>query len=502
MRSYIAAFAVALIAGLLLTPLIRFLALQRGVVGRHVSRHVHAGKIPRIGGLALMLGWCAPVLSFLLLDGFGTNTLDEAKMQVVGVIGGAVALCIVGAVDDIRGLRMLHKLMAQVVVAGFAYACGFRIEAVSLPVVGTLSMGAFAFPVTVLWIVGITNAMNLIDGLDGLAAGVSFFAALTGFVVAVLNDSPLVALMLAPLMGVLLAFLFFNFNPARIFMGDSGSYFLGYVLATTSLAGSVQQKASTAVSLLVPMIALGLPIFDTLFSMIRRYLERRPIFAPDRGHVHHRLLEIGLTHRRAVVLLYGVSVTFAACAITLSLGRSWQTGAALLGASLVLVLLVRFTGYFGDALRAGRAGARTYDALTERLRFELPTILRAFDAAYSEREVLRVLGGVGELCQCEAFEVHSDAIVHHLAGRDSHEPASARTSYPIGIATRARARVELVWESVDQYPSAQVAILLQVIADAAGRALGRCSSSLAPEQDVAMESDRPSGVMIPTSSRV
>jgi UDP-GlcNAc:undecaprenyl-phosphate GlcNAc-1-phosphate transferase len=503
MRSYIAAFAVALIAGLLLTPFVRWVALQRGAVARNGMRHVHAGKVPRVGGVALALGWCAPLFLFLPLHGFGTDTLGNSIHQVVGVIAGGLTLCLVGLADDVRGVRMLHKLLAQVVVAGFAYACGFRIEAVSLPFIGTLSMGAFAVPITVLWIVGITNAVNLIDGLDGLAAGVSFFAALTGFVVAVLNDSPLVALVLAPLMGVLLAFLVFNFNPARIFMGDSGSYFLGYVLATTSLAGSVQQKASTAVSLLVPMIALGLPIFDTLFSMVRRYLERRPIFAPDRGHVHHRLLAVGLTHRRAVVLLYGVSVTFAACAITLSLGRSWQTGVALVAASVVLIVLVRFTGYFSDVLRAGRRGVPSFDAMTERLRGELPGFLSAFEAARSEREVLAVLHGVSETCGCEAFEVHSDTVVHRIATGDSEPPVSARTSYPLGIASRARARVELVWESIEQYPSPQVGILLQVLADAAARALGRCSSSLAPEPEGSPAPERRgAGVMIPNSSRV
>ena len=160
-------------------------------------------------------------------------------------------------------------------------------------------MGVFALPVTVLWIVGVTNAVNLIDGLDGLAAGVTFFAAFTSFVIASISGSVFVALTMAALMGALVGFLFFNFNPARIFMGDSGSYFLGFVLATTALAGGgLQQKASTAVSLLVPVLALGVPIFDTLFSMFRRVLERRPIFSADRGHVHHRLLDIGLTHRR------------------------------------------------------------------------------------------------------------------------------------------------------------------------------------------------------------
>ena len=451
---------------------------------------MHAGKVPRLGGLAIAIGWCAPLLMFLSLSGFGTNILSQASEQLTAVIGGSLVLCLVGAVDDIRGLRIRHKLLAQIGVAAFAYACGFRIEAVSLPGIGTLSMGIFAAPVTVLWIVGITNAMNLIDGLDGLAAGVSFFAALTGFVVAVLNGSPLVALVLAPLMGVLLAFLVFNFNPARIFMGDSGSYFLGYVLATTSLTGAVQQKASMAVSLLVPMIALGLPIFDTLFSMVRRFLERRPIFAPDRGHVHHRLLEIGLTHRRAVMLLYGVSVTFAACAITISLGRSWQTGAALLAASAVLIILVHFTGYFGDVLRAGRHGARTYDSTTERLRADIVYLLHAFEEANDEPEILDVLRTVGGACGCDLVEVRvgSDLrplVAPQLTAPQSDLVATTLVSYPLGPEARARARVEFVWESSQQHPSLQAGILVQVLVDAAADALGRCSSSLAPAAEAA-----------------
>jgi UDP-GlcNAc:undecaprenyl-phosphate GlcNAc-1-phosphate transferase len=500
MRSYLSLFAVAFIAGLLLTPLVRWLALQWGAVARNGKRHVHAGKIPRLGGLALVFGWCAPLLLFLTLWGFASDTLPLAKGQLVGVIAGALALCLVGAVDDVRGLRIRYKLGAQIAVAAYAYACGFRIEAISLPFFGALSMGAFSAPVTVLWIVGITNAVNLIDGLDGLAAGVSFFAALTGFVVAVVNDSLWVALVLAPLMGVLLAFLVFNFNPARIFMGDSGSYPLGYILATTSIAGAVSQKTSIAVSLLVPMIALGLPIFDTLFSMVRRFLERRPLFAPDRGHVHHRLLAVGLTHRKAVMLLYGVSVTFAACAITISLGRSWQTGVALLAASAVLVILVHFTGYFGDALRAGRSGPRTYDSTTERLRADLFGHLRALEAARSEREVMNVLRDVAAGCSCEQVEVRSGNGIRSLASSRSELSGTALVSYPLGPDVRARARVEFVWESMEQRPSPSAAILVQVLIDAAAHALGRCSSSLAPAPD-GVESERlPAAVPIVPSS--
>jgi UDP-GlcNAc:undecaprenyl-phosphate GlcNAc-1-phosphate transferase len=500
MLSYLAAFGIALLAGLVLTPAVRWLALQRGAVARNGSRHVHSGKIPRLGGLALALGWAASLAFFLPLEGFGAEVLSKARVELVGVLGGAIVICLLGAADDIRGLRVVHKLLGQCAVAAFAYACGFRIEAISLPFVGTLPMGIFAGPITVLWIVGITNAVNLIDGLDGLAAGVSFFAALTGFVVAIINGSTLATLVLAPLMGVLLAFLVFNFNPARIFMGDSGSYFLGYVLATTSLAGAVQQKASTAVSLLVPMIALGLPIFDTLFSMVRRFLERRPIFAPDRGHVHHRLLELGLTHRRAVMLLYGVSLTFAGCAITISLGRSWETGLALLAASTVMIVLVRVTGSFGSLLRAGRPGLRTYDATTERLRADLPTMLRALDEARTEHRVLDILNSAGDACGCEVVEIRTDSTSRRLDRKPAQPGLGARTSYPLGVETRARARLDLVWETTHQQFSPEAGILFQIVVDAAAHALERCASALGPQSEAPPASPAPSPALVAVSS--
>ena len=310
MKSDVVACLIALFLSVLMTPLVRRLALRIGAVSAPGGRHVHGRTVPRLGGVALAIAWMVPVLVFSLRD--PAIAASRARLfQLIGLLVGGGVICAVGACDDTRTVRPLHKLVAQVVVATFAFACGFHIQAVQLPLVGALQMGVFALPITVLWIVGVTNAVNLIDGLDGLAAGVSFFAAFTSFVIASISGSTSVALMMAALMGALVGFLFFNFNPARIFMGDSGSYFLGFVLATTSLSGGLQQKASTAISLLVPVLALGVPIFDTLFSMFRRLLERRPLFAADRGHVHHRLLDLGLTHRRAVVFLYGISSVLA-----------------------------------------------------------------------------------------------------------------------------------------------------------------------------------------------
>ena len=482
MRSHLAIFLVSLFASVLLTPLARRLALGLGAVGAPGGRNVHARGLPRLGGLAIAVGWSISVLAMLQVEGFSGITLGHQALQLLGMVGGGLALCVVGAVDDVRGLRAAHKLLAQVAVATFAYACGFHIDAVRLPVIGTLEMGVFALPVSVIWIVGITNAVNLIDGLDGLAAGVGFFGALTSCVVAYISGNAFVALLSSGLMGVLAGFLFFNFNPARIFMGDSGSYFLGFVLATLSLAGSLQQKASTAVSLLVPMIALGLPIFDTLFTMLRRFLERRSMFSPDRGHIHHRLLDLGLTHRRAVIVLYGVCVVFTASAIAISLGRVWESGLALLAASAVLIALVRFVGYFEYLHLIRRQKARIYDQRTNLLRLALPELLRRLSGVRSEDEVMGVLQDAVAQSELERVEIESAGGEQRIEGLPppSGSRDLVRAAYPIGREDRARAKIRFLFRSDEADVRPETAILLQLLVDATATGLERAKSRLAP----------------------
>jgi len=320
--------------------------------------------------------------------------------SLCGVLAGAVAMCVLGAVDDIYGVRATHKLIIQTAVAVVAYSLGIRIDSIHLPWIGELSMGVFALPITVLWITGIVNSVNLIDGLDGLAAGVVFFAALSTLTTALLMDSTVVALLMSALLGSLIGFLVYNFNPATIFMGDSGSYFLGYLIATSSLIGATQ-KTSTAVSLLVPIVALGVPIVDTLLAIVRRVLARRPVFSPDRGHLHHRLLELGITHRRAVLTIYGICVVSTVSAITLAVGRSWQAGIALVGSTVVVFGFVRSVGYLEDVRRVRLHRVDRDEADVQRIRAAMPTFLEAVGTARVEDEIWTA---VSELQKCAGLQ--------------------------------------------------------------------------------------------------
>lgn len=351
MLTYAAAFLTATLLAWVTTPLLRALALRLGAVSASGGRNVNRREIPRLGGVAIACSTLGPLIILFFVQTEVARIVRLSSTPVVGMMIGAAAMCAMGALDDVRPQRAGTKLIIQVLVALLAYSAGFHIPSLYLPWLGAVSVGPLDLPLTLLWIVGITNAVNLIDGLDGLAAGIALCAAATNLVVAVASGAVLVAIVMAAMMGALFGFLYYNFNPARIFMGDSGSYFLGFTLATASLAGS--QKASTAVSLLVPILALGLPIFDTLLSVIRRILERRSLFSPDRGHIHHKLLDLGLTHRRAVLALYSVSLLFALSALAISLGRDWVVGVALLVAALLVAGLVRTSRFVSRASGEG-----------------------------------------------------------------------------------------------------------------------------------------------------
>lgn len=342
MTSAVVAFILSCAVTSAATPLVMRWAVEHGAVDQPGGRRVHLRVTPRLGGLAVMLGFFVPLAAFAVIRTGAMSAFLQQSALILGLCLGSCVVGTVGVIDDLRGLDPWTKLAAQAVAGVIAYAAGYRIDAITFPPFGEFATGAFAVPVTVFWFLAITNAINLIDGLDGLASGITLFATLTNFAIAYMNESAVVVLLSASLAGALLGFLPFNFNPASIFLGDSGSMFLGFTLAATSLAG-VTTKSSTAVALLAPIVALGIPILDTLLAMIRRAAARQSLFAADRGHIHHKLLDLGFTHRRVVLLLYLLSILLALSAVGVVFGHSWNIGVALVLVGGMVIIAVRLS---------------------------------------------------------------------------------------------------------------------------------------------------------------
>ncbi len=291
----------------LLTPLMSRLARRAGAMDRPSPRKVHLKPIPRWGGLALWLSFCLSLLA-----------LGALKGRILSVVVAGSLMALVGAIDDKFGLPARLKLLAQIVASSLLILLGIKVSFITNPFgPGLLYLGFWGLLFSLVWFVGITNTINLIDGLDGLAAGISSFAAATMLALSLLHGREESALMSAALLGACLGFLPFNFHPAKIFMGDSGSQFLGITLAAIAVVGAL--KSATLLALVAPAVALGVPILDTAFAILRRLVTRRPVFQPDKEHIHHRLLALGLSHRNAVLLLYGI--TAALCLLAFLMGR-------------------------------------------------------------------------------------------------------------------------------------------------------------------------------------
>lgn len=458
------------------TPLVRRLALALGAVDTPSGRRVHASRIPRLGGLAIIAGFFVPLLVLFALNTSVAQMFFSRPVLVAGLVIGSLTCAGLGAFDDIVGVGAKVKLLVQSAAAAVAFFAGFRIELVTLPWGPTVALGWMALPATVLWIVAIVNAINLIDGLDGLAGGVAFFACITNFVVAWMSGNVLITLLAATLAGAIVGFLWHNFNPATIFMGDTGSMFLGFVLATTSLVGSVSQKGQTAIAILVPILALGLPIMDTLLAMVRRFLERRSIFSPDRGHIHHRLLDMGITHRRAVLILYGASVAFTVGSLVVYVGRSWQVGLALVALAVGVVGMIRFVGYFNYMMLRRRQKAHARDADVEGFRRTVPLAVARIDGSRGEDELRQQLATFGEVAGLQLVEVLSDTQRVWAWTLNEAEPrtrSSVSAKYPLAHPGAERVELKFAWDSDDGDVSPQADILLQLVADAVDRQLQR-----------------------------
>ncbi len=305
-----AALLCAFAVSFLMCPLVKSFAYRIGAIDvPKDNRRMHKKPVPRLGGLAIFLGFMVSMLLFVRID-----------HQLKGILLGASIIVVLGVVDDMSPLRASFKFCVQIVAALVAVFHGVVIEILSNPNVFAENpyweLNWLSIPITVLWIVGITNAVNLIDGLDGLACGVSTISAVSMLVIALLVSEGDVALVMASLVGACLGFMPYNRNPAKMFMGDTGSTFLGYILATISIQGLFKYYA--IVSFAVPFLILGLPMFDTLFAIIRRLAHGQNPMAPDRGHIHHRLIDMGLSQKQAVAALYVISSILGLSAVVLT----------------------------------------------------------------------------------------------------------------------------------------------------------------------------------------
>jgi len=329
--SLIAAF----VASILLTPLVKRLAFRIGAVDAPNYRKVHARIMPRLGGLAIFLAFLIGVaILYPYLTSIDVLPWNVSNYSLLAIIVGACIIVATGVIDDMREISAKAKMLGQLAAALIViFVGGIQIDTVNLPFVGELDFGLLSIPLTILWIVGITNAINLIDGLDGLAAGVSTIALITLAIMAFIMSNMFVLVLAAILAVASFGFLFYNFHPAKIFMGDTGALFLGFMISVLALLGF---KNVTFVALIIPVIILGVPISDTFFAIVRRVRMKKKWSDPDKSHLHHRLLDMGFTHRQTVLIIYGIAMMFGLAAIVLSMAKVW--GAILLVAVILTAI--------------------------------------------------------------------------------------------------------------------------------------------------------------------
>lgn len=326
---------VAMIVSLLLVPWIGKLAIKIGAVDKPNARKVHTTLMPRMGGLAIYISFFTVV--------FLTQTITK---EIIGLFLGGTVLIAVGIWDDRKDIPAKIKLVGQILAAVIVVAFGVRVEFMSNPLTnGAFHLDIFSIPVTIIWIVGIINAVNLIDGLDGLAAGTSIIAAVTMALVGYSSGQNHMMALALILAGATLGFLRYNFHPAKIFMGDTGSMFLGYILSVLAIMGVA--KSVTFISLVTPILVLGIPIFDTFFAIVRRTIKKQPIFAPDKEHLHHCLLNMGLSHRNTVLVIYGINIVLAGSGLLMSVVTTTQAMILLVIISTVVLIGARKLGIIG-----------------------------------------------------------------------------------------------------------------------------------------------------------
>ena len=355
---YIGVFLFAVLISFVLTRIVRNIAISRGwVYAATSSRHIHTALIPRLGGIGIFIAFAVFALALITVPGVPGLDVTQSRRIVLYILGPATLVFLLGLYDDFRPVKAYVKFAVQAVAGALMFFGGFGVFHLPL-LFGAHEFGWLALPLTILWVLWITNAFNLLDGVDGLAAGSALFSTLTVFVVSLIGGNFLISTLTLALAGAILGFLRFNFNPATIFLGDCGSLFIGFMLSALALAGA--QKAPTIVAVAIPVVSFGLPVLETVLSLFRRFLSGEPLFTADRGHIHHKLLDRGFSQRQVVLILYSVS---ALCGL-LSLFLLYPSG-SLVGIVLFVIgagvwVGVQHLGYH-EFLELGRVALRTMD---------------------------------------------------------------------------------------------------------------------------------------------
>jgi UDP-GlcNAc:undecaprenyl-phosphate GlcNAc-1-phosphate transferase len=488
MRTATLAFIISVLVGTILTPIVRQLAHRFGVLDHaRSSRKIHGQPIPRLGGVAIVLAFYAPMVALLLFHSTGVGGMFAAEHEhVIGLFAGGIIIALLGLYDDLRGANAGKKFVVQFAVAGLLYKLGFRFDTIGNPFGDPIALGWASLPLTLFWVVGVINAMNLIDGLDGLAGGVALVAVITTFLVALQRSHGLMMLFSSALAGAISGFLFYNFNPASIFMGDTGSMFLGFVLAATTL--QTNQKASTAVAMLIPAIALGLPIMDTMLAIGRRALRGRPLFQADKEHIHHKLMARGLSHRQAVLVLYGFCILLGTAALILTYASSGQAAALLVVLALISFLFLRSLGYVRlDQMPQSAANRKRNRAMRATL-LPLGRRLRQL-AAPSEMwplvvEAARAVGATAASLVLEERQTPGPATPLSFAFNPTEEAevtgSSFRFSFVIPGGQPGGRTLELAWRDGRVEIDRDTEIAVEIFCEHLGEALDQARAALVP----------------------
>lgn len=329
--------AVSMIISLITAPIVIAVSKKLDIVDKPNFRKVHTKPISMMGGAVILI-------AFFIGIWLGHPIERETKPLLLG----AIVIYLVGLIDDLYDIKPILKLLGQIGAASIVVMYGVTIDFITLPMGPTLHFGWFSIPITIIWFVAIINAINLIDGLDGLAAGVSTIAYVTIAFIAILQGNIFIIMICSVQIGALLGFLVFNFHPAKIFLGDNGALLLGFIIAFVSLLGF---KNITLISLFFPVVILAVPFIDTLFAMIRRVKKGQRIMQADKSHLHHRLLDLGYTHRQTVILIYAIAIMFSVVSVILYLSQPWGVFLMSLLIILTIELIVEFTGLVDNNYR-------------------------------------------------------------------------------------------------------------------------------------------------------